>query len=31
MEEALFTQGQGPDPAMKDAIKVIDGDTDPLQ
>ena len=31
MEEALFAQGQGPDPATKDAIKVIDGDTDPLQ
>jgi hypothetical protein len=31
MEEALFAQGQGPDPATKDAIKIIDGDTDPLQ
>jgi hypothetical protein len=31
MEEALFAQGKGPDPATKDAIKVIDGDTDPLQ
>src|SRR6185436_13588557 len=31
MEEALFAEGKGPDPATKDAIKVIDGDTDPFQ
>ena len=31
IEEALFAQGQGPDPATKDAIKVIDSDVDPLQ
>jgi hypothetical protein len=30
-EEALFAQGRGPDPATRDAIKVIDGDVDPLQ
>jgi len=30
-EEALFAQGKGPDPATKDAIKVADGDPDPLQ
>jgi len=30
-EEALFAQGKGPDPATKDAIKVTDGEPDPLQ
>ena len=31
LEEALFAQGKGPNPATRDAIKVIEGDVDPLQ
>ncbi|MGH7488297.1 MAG: hypothetical protein ACREMY_22265, partial [bacterium] len=31
IEEALFQQGRGPNPATRDAIKVNDGDPDPLQ
>jgi hypothetical protein len=31
LEEALFAQGRGPDPATRDAIKVNDGEPDPLQ
>jgi len=31
VEEALFQQGKGPNPATKDAIKVNDGEPDPLQ
>jgi hypothetical protein len=32
VEELLFAEGHGPDPATKDAIKIIDGEApDPLQ
>ena len=31
LEEALFAQGRGPDPATRDAIKVDDSNLDPLQ
>jgi hypothetical protein len=31
IEELAFAEGRGPDPATKDAIKVNDGEPDPLQ
>ena len=31
LEELLFAQGRGPDPATRDAIKVDDSNQDPLQ
>ena len=31
MEEHAFAEGQGPDPASKDSIKVTEGPADPLQ